>query len=226
MNPGLRRKEESTVAFAKRVAMLVALAVLVGSSVAVAAVIPFDGSGSSGTIPPGSLQWTMTDGGDNIFRGVSIWGIPGLGNGNQTWPLGVGNLISFTITFNGLPAGVAIDQTPDPSPTGVDDFTRFHRGDDGVIWIPSFSGTNTVTFDPPTGYSMPPGTEFFLNIAFTDGMTAASAASVQFTNIDFTGSWTTDAVEAVPEPASISLVALAALGAALIGRRQLRAERS
>ena len=212
------------MSFAKRLAMLFALVVLIGGSVAVAAVIPFAASGSSGTIPPAGLVWSMTDGGTNPFRGVSIWGIPGLGDGNQTWPPGVGNLLSFTITFNGLPTGVAIDQSPDTNPTGVDDFTRFHRGDDGIIWTPSFTGTNSVTFDPPTGYSMPPGTEFFINIAFNDGGTAPTS-TVQFTTVDFTGSWTTDAVADIPEPATVSLVTLALFGTAVMARRRLRAGR-
>jgi hypothetical protein len=90
-----KREELKNMAHLNRIALLLILITLAMSSVAAAAVIPFSGSGANGTIAPGSLQWSMLDGNNNLFRGVSVWGVPGLGDGNQTWPSGFGNLLSL-----------------------------------------------------------------------------------------------------------------------------------
>ena len=173
--------------------------------------INFSGSGSSGSIAPNALPWSLLPASENLFRGVSVWGVPGFGNGNATWPSGNGNALSFTITFTGLPGGVSIDQTPDPNPTGANDFTRFHRGDDGVIWIPGYTGGNSVTFTAPI--IMPAGTDFFVNVAFTGDVGSS---------VSFTGNWDTD-VKAVPEPGSFGLLAVAILAAGIFfGKRSRR----
>ena len=177
------------------------------AATAFATVIPFSGSGSSGTISPGNLPWAVTSStsGCDICRGLTVWNLPGFGSFNATWPSGVGNALAFTITFSGLPGGVSIDQTPDSDPTGFTDFTRFHYGDDSVIWTRTFTGSNTVTFTEPGATTMPPGTPFFANIAFNGG---------NFSSATFTGSFTT-----TPEPATFALM-FAGVGAVVVLRRR------
>src|SRR5437879_5199904 len=195
--------------FKQRLAVLV-VSTFAAVSPALCGTINFSGSGSSGSIAPNALPWSLLSARENPFRGVSVWGVPGFGNGNATWPSGNGNALSFTIAFTGLPGGVSIDQTPDPNPTGVDDFTRFHRGDDGVIWTPVYGGGNSVTFTAPI--IMPAGTDFFVNVAFTGDVGSS---------VSFTGNWVTDTA-AVPEPGSFGLVAVAILAAGIFFGKRFR----
>jgi hypothetical protein len=161
--------------------------------------ITFSGSGTSGSIAPG-LMWSFDE--TTVFRGLPVWGVPGLGDGNATWT-GSGPVDDFTITFTGL----TIDQTPDPNPTGVGDFTRFHLADD-TPWTASFIGTDTVHFTAPDpSHWLYPGTQFFVNIAFTD-------QNVE--TVTFTGSWS----EPVPEPSSLLLIGTGLIGAAGSLRRK------
>ena len=205
---------------AKRIFMpLVVLAVAAGTA-APAATIAFSGSGTSGTINPDSLLWTLVPDDSTVCctptppnpaaRDISVWGIPELGSSDEFWPSGVGDAVSFSITFTGLPGGVTIDQTADPAPTGFDDYTRFHNGDDTIIWTPSYSDGDTVTFtaSTPSEY-LSAGTPFYVNIAFTGGTVDT---------VDFTGDWTT---AEVPEPGSLSLAVLAFLGMAAFARRRI-----
>src|SRR5262245_41414561 len=69
-------------------------------------VIPFSGSGSSGTIAPGEF-WSIND------LGTFSFGSPGVGAGILPWPgpPTPGDITDFTITFTGLPAGVTINPT-------------------------------------------------------------------------------------------------------------------
>src|SRR5580698_5906587 len=96
-------------------------AVMFGALSASAETISFGGSGTTGTLPTGE-PWAIIA--DPSQRDVPTWGIPGLGLGNATYG-GPDALIEFSITFTNLPVGITIDQTPDPTPFGYDDFTRF-----------------------------------------------------------------------------------------------------
>jgi hypothetical protein len=142
-----------------------------------------------------------------------VWGSPGLSTGTDTWPALTGEAVEFSITFTGLPGGVTIDQSADPTPLSFNDFTRFHSTGDSTIWTPTYSGGNTVTFDPPSGFSLAPGTDFFVNIAFTGG---------PVNGVQFTGDFITAAT--VPEPGSLLLVAVGLLSAALCARRRISKE--
>jgi len=196
------------------VAVLGLLGISCGTN-AFASVIPFAGSGSTGTINPG-LPWTLTPNSDtvSILRGVSVWGTPGLGSGDDTWPAATDPAVEFSITFTGLPGGVTIDQSPDPSPTAFDDFTRDHNANDTVIWTPTYTGGNTVTFDAPAGYTLTPGTQFYINIAFAGGTV---------NTVDFTGDFVTTEVLGgqVPEPGSLLLVGLGLISTAIFARKRL-----
>jgi hypothetical protein len=200
------------------------LAALTVSSIGQSATIDFSGSGTSGTIPPGSMAWVVTPD-DATTMGldcisptvnrcdISVWGVPGLGALSLTWPSGNGDALSFTVTFTGLPGGVTIDQTADPAPNSFDDFTRFQDITNltlTAVWTPSYTGGNSVTFTDPSAGGMPAGDVFFVNVAFTGGTVDAAT---------FTGDWTTDApVAGVPEPGSLSLAGLVLVGAAMFAR--------
>jgi hypothetical protein len=197
------------------VALLGLLGISCGTS-AFASTIPFAGTGASGTINPSSLAWTLTPNSDtvSILRGVSVWGTPGLGTGDDTWPAATDPAIAFTITFSSLPGGVTIDQSADPSPTAFDDFTRGHNADDTVIWTPTYTGGNTVTFNAPGGYSLTPGTQFYINIAFAGGT---------IDTVNFTGDFVTTEVLGgeVPEPGSLLLAGLGLISIAIFARKRL-----
>jgi len=138
--------------------------------------ITFSGSGSSGVLNPGQ-PWEVTPNSQTVdpgFRGVSVWGTPGLGFGDDVWT-GSPGVVGFTITFLNLPAGVTIDQTPNSG--GFNDDTRF-AGLDG-LWVPIFTGGNTVTFIGSTD-SLSAGSPFFVNVAFAGGTV---------TTVNFTGEW-------------------------------------
>lgn len=180
--------------------------------------ITFSGAGTSGTMNPNSLSWQFNPN-DSSFgmRGVPVWGSPGLLLGQDTWPTGDGQALSFTIIFTSLPVGVTIDQTPDPTPASIDDFTRFESSLDTVIWTPSYAGGNSVMFTPPGSYSIPTGAQFFVNVAFTGDAASLGAMST----VQFTGDWTTTST--VPEPDSVSLLILGLSGAGLLLRRRILA---
>ena len=76
--------------------------VLLGSAVIASAtiVIPFSGSGSSGTIAPGEA-WTINQ------LGSFNWGTPGIGLGFGTWNGSIA-VEDFTISFTSFTNGVQI----------------------------------------------------------------------------------------------------------------------
>jgi PEP-CTERM motif len=188
--------------------VLVLLGALAAASVAQGGTISFSGLGFSGTMNPNSLPWVVTANDTSVssgFRGISVWGTPGLGAGNDAWPSGIGSATAFTITFTGLPNGVTIDQTADPTPFSFDDYTRFQSPNGSSVWTPNYSGGNSVTFTAPG--PMTAGTNFFVNVAFTGGAVNDS--------IGFNGSFTT-----TPEPGSLSLMFVGLAGAAILARRR------
>jgi hypothetical protein len=190
-------------------AVFVPLLVALATASTVSAQIAFSGSETSGTIAPNNLVWSLVSNDQTVsgsFRGFSVFGLPGLGAGDVTWPSGVGMLQSFTITFTDLPSGVSIDQTPESDPHSYDDNTRMQAG--AAYFTRSFSGSNTVTFAAPAGSNLSAGTPFFLNIAFTGGAV---------TTVQFSGNWNSHTVTSVPTLSTwgLALCSLLLMGLAL-----------
>ncbi len=185
-----------------------------------AGTIPFSGAGSSGTLATGQAWLLVFDSTsvDPGFRGVSVWGVPGLGAGNASWT-GPETVIGFDVVFN-LPTGVSIDQTPDSG--AFNDDTRMYIN--GVPWTPTFLGLNEVRFDM-SGGPMSTGNSFFVNVAFSDqrvlgpaGWTGWNSPSLGVQNIEsvsFSGNFITTAV---PEPGSLLLFGLGALAIGAVRR--------
>lgn len=180
-------------------------------------VIPFSGSGASGTIAPG-LAWAINTSSTDSF------GSPGVSQGVLAWPGSPTpqDITDFTVTFSGLPTGVTID--PTSLATAAQDCagnasggTVFCSTVSGsyVQWTPTLSnGNDTITFEAPTGDSLNSGNDYFVNIFF-NGNEGASVA--------FTGGWSSTST--VPEPGSL-LLTVAGLGALGLGRRAVRCLRS
>jgi len=176
-------------------------AFMFGALSASAETLLFSGSGSSGTLPTGEA-WAIIA--DPTLRDVPTWGVPGLGQGNASYG-GPDALIEFSVTFTNLPVGITIDETPDPTPLGYDDYTRF-QGLNGVYWNIAYTGTNTVTFFAPgNGSGIQAGQQFFVNVAFAGGA---------LTTVAFTGTETT-----IPEPSTFALLGAGLGVAGLIGRK-------
>jgi hypothetical protein len=175
-------------------ALIVASAAMAGASI----VIPFSGSGASGTIAPGEA-WTINQ--LSLFN----WGSPGVGLGFETWNGSIA-VEDFTITFLRLPAGVQITNLETGPTCGTGNETVFCSGFLDA-WTPVLSNAGaTVTFTAPAPEVLVPGESFYINIFFS-GDEGSSVA--------FTGGWS-----AVPEPFTLGLTGLGFLAAAIRhGRR-------
>ena len=179
-------------------------------------VIPFSGSGTSGTIAPGE-PWAI-----NAF-GTMSWGSPGVGLGILAWPgpPTPQDITDFTITFRGLPAGVTID--PASLATAAQDCaggpgggTVFCSETPAAIyqWIPSLSPDHdTITWEAPAGGALFGGDDYFVNIFFTGAVPG----------VTFTGAWTSPVPVPEPGPGLLLLLGTAAgLCAAALRRRAAR----
>jgi hypothetical protein len=150
-------------------------------------VIPFSGSGASGTIAPGE-GWTINQ------LSTFNWGVPGIGLGFATWNGSIA-VEDFTITFTSLANGVQITNLEMGPTCGTGNETVFCSGA-LTPWTPVLSNNGaTVTFTAPGTQMLLPGDSFYINIYFTGN---------EGNSVTFTGGWSQ---EAVPEPLTLGLTA-------------------
>lgn len=164
--------------------------VLTVASAAIAAasiVIPFSGSGASGTIAPGEA-WTINQ------LSTFNWGSPGIGLGFETWNASI-PVEDFTITFTGLLNGAQITNLEMGPTCGTGNETVFCEASGTLMpWTPVLSnGGATVTFTAPSPLTLLPGDSFYINIYFSGD---------EGSSVTFTGGWSQ---EVVPEPFTLSL---------------------
>ena len=165
--------------------------------------LSFSGSGPSGTDPLGHA-WDVKD-----LGGGTTWGIPGLGDGNQTW-LGKDWISDFHIEFFGLPEDVQIIA----GPAGFLG-TRFARatGSGFPEWNEAIDGLKVDFWAPDyIDDRVNPGDEFFVNVVFN-----TSLSDEVIRGMSFYASYTM-----TPEPSSIILAGLGLAGLGLAVRRRRR----
>jgi hypothetical protein len=188
-------------------AIVLAMVIMVFTASAKADV-SFVGIGATGTDVYGNTWvWNTTLPLGFALPNVSVWGIPGLGNGNATWTGPATN--DFDIVFGTaftLPGGVKIDFTP--STGGYDDQTRFVNMATGGLWTEVAVSPTEIEFFAPAGSQLVAGQQFFVNVAMTGLLTPA-----QIANIGFVASYSP-----VPVPPSVLLLAPGLLG--LVGIRK------
>ena len=194
-------------------AILAALALstgfLLATSSAQAITLAWGGSGASGVDPLGHTWLLDPDGAAS--RAVS-WGMPGLGE--LVLPFGADLVTDFHIAF-GLPSGVTIDETPATSGTGFETTTRFSvepfSADTTTLWDRTIMGGDTVWFiAPDPSVFLTAGQTFFVNVIFVGG-------TIDPADFEFRAEWTMDAV---PEPATLTLIGLGLAGIGFAGRRR------
>jgi len=172
-------------------ALIVASAAMASASI----VIPFSGSGASGTIAPGE-GWIINQ------LSTFNWGSPGVGLGFESWNGSVA-IEDFTITFTGLPRGVEITNLETGPTCGNGSQTVFCTASGTLTpWTPVLTnGGATVTFTAPAPEMLVPGESFYINIYFNGN---------EGNSVTFTGGWSQ-----VPEPLTLSLTGLGALTVAI-----------
>src|SRR5215471_937730 len=145
---------EAAMRFLTRILLLmVASSAMAGATI----IIPFSGSGASGTIAPGE-GWTINQ------LSTFNWGTPGIGVGFETWN-GTIPIEDFTITF-AFTNGVQITNLETGPTCGTGSETVFCSGS-LAPWTPVLSnGGATVTFTAPGSQMLLPGDSFYINIYF------------------------------------------------------------
>ena len=175
------------------------------------------GKGNSGVDAFGNAWlWSTTAGpknADSPGKGYSVWGSPGLADGNATYD-GSQPADAFFISFVIDHTGATFNKTASPTAAGFDEWTRFEVCTKTcVAWDPVYlDDGNEVDFYAPAGDSLTDGEKYFVNVLFNQ-------KTLNGKNLGFSASFAT----VVPEPASWSLMVLGvgAIGGALRARRRL-----
>jgi hypothetical protein len=155
-----------TLRFLGRIlAVILASAAIAGATI----VIPFSGSGASGTIAPGE-GWII-----NQLSSFN-WGTPGVGLGFETWNGSV-PIEDFTITFTSSANGAQITNLETGPTCGTGNQMVFCSGT-FTPWTPLLSNNGaTITFTAPGTQMLLPGDSFYINIYFSGD----EGSSVTFT---------------------------------------------
>jgi hypothetical protein len=185
----------------RSLAKLLLLIVVTVTTANASIVIPFSGSGASGTIAPGEA-WAINQ------LSTFNWGSPGVGMGFETWNASI-PVEDFTITFTSLVNGVQITNLETGPTCGNGSQTVFCEASGTLIpWTPALSnGGTAITFTAPSPLMLLPGDSFYINIYFSGD---------EGSSVTFTGGWSQ---ETVPEPLTLGLTASGLLTIALRHRR-------
>jgi hypothetical protein len=177
------------------------------------------GNGNSGTDAFGQpWTWSKTLGGNGVAKGLSVWGLPGLGDGEVNHYEGSVPAADFFISFLTSTTGAFIDTKASALPTGYDEETRFTVcSTTCVAWTPVYDpATNPleVNFLAPAGSTLVKGDEYFVNAVFTNGKLSGKDAG-------FSAVFAAPA----PEPAAwaLMLIGIAGVGGAMRSARRKHA---
>ena len=167
----------NVVKLAAGTALVAALGLAAAAAQAADVIIPgtgfagVAGNGNSGTDAFGQpWTWGFTTGVGGVAAGLSVWGLPGLGDGEVSQYNGSRPATDFFISFLTSGTGTFINTAPSPGPGGYNEFTRMTVN--GVAWTPSYSpGTDPleVDFTAPAGTELVNGEDYFVNVVFTTG---------------------------------------------------------
>jgi hypothetical protein len=178
---------------------ILALVIASAATADASIVIPFSGSGASGTIAPGQ-SWAINQ------LSTFNWGTPGVGLGFDTWNGGV-SVEDFTITFTGLPVGVQITNLELGPTCGTGSETVFCTAAGALEpWTPVLTNNGaTITFTAPAPKELVAGESCYINIYFNGDPGST---------VSFTGGWSQ-----VPEPFSVCITGFGLLAVAIRRRR-------
>ncbi len=143
-------------------------------------------------------------------KGYSAWGTPGLGDGVVKYE-GSNPSDDFAVSFDYF-VNAAIDQAAATSGGGYQETTRLSV--DGVLWIPTYNGTDSVVFDAPAGDWITKGETYFVNIVF-DGK---QGNLLNGKTAGFSATWSAT----VPEASTWAMLGIGFAGIGLVGRTRRR----
>jgi hypothetical protein len=176
------------------------------------------GAGVSGTDAFGNpWRWSHTSGPaspSSPGAGYSVWGTPGLGDGNATYRYATPATDFGVVFFNPFDSLLAINQHASNSVQNYTEWTRFETYSGGVYtaWTPTYISPQQVDFIAPVGQELTWGEQYFVNVVFTQ-KTVTGATNTGF-NATFSG--------AVPETSTWAMLGVGFAGIGLLGMTKRR----